>query len=358
MQKKEILDWIDKTETFLTDTARQIWENPELPFGEKLASKLHSSALKEAGFRVRQDLKDMPTAFVAEYGSGHPIIGILGEYDALPHLSQKAAGIREPLEEEAAGHGCGHNLLGTAGIGAVMAIKNGIDDGSIKGTIRYYGCPAEETLAGKVFMAREGVFDDLDTCLSWHPASMNTVWGCSFLAMNSVMFKFKGVPSHAAAAPHLGRSALDGVELMNVGANYLREHIFEKARLHYVITNGGGAPNIVPGDASVWYYIRAPKRDQVEEIFERLLKVAQGAAMMTETEVEWEILAGCYDVLPNEILGNLIMSNLKEVGSPRFSDDDRKLAEELTATFDEGQKEKIMTTYYAPAEVMKVSLKY
>lgn len=354
--KKELLAWIDRNESLLTDIAYKIWETPELAFEEKTASGLLSSVLEKAGFRIRNDIKDIPTAFIAEYGSGRPIIGILGEYDALPNLSQKVSAKREPVKEGAPGQGCGHNLLGTAGAGAVLAAQKGIDEGFLKGTIRYYGCPAEETLAGKVFLAREGVFNDLDVCLTWHPASMNVVWGCSFLAMNSVAFKFKGIPAHAAAAPHLGRSALDGVELMNVGANYLREHIFEKARLHYTITNGGGAPNIVPEEASVWYYIRAPKREQVEEIFERLLKIAQGAALMTETEVEWKVLAGCYDVLPNETIGDLITNNMQEVGPPRYSEDDKKLAGELAATFPAGQKEKVMVSYFAPPEIMKMTL--
>ena len=354
--KKEIFDWLDKNKELLRDIAQKIWDKPETAFIEKFASNLQASVLKEAGFKVKMGLKDMPTAFIAEYGSGKPILGVLGEYDALPGLSQKKLSKREPVENEAPGHGCGHNLLGVAGVGAVLIIKNAIEKGTLKGTVRYYGCPAEETLEGKVFMVREGVFNDLDACLSWHPAFMNVVRGCSFLAMNSVVFNFIGISAHAAAAPQLGRSALDAVELMDVGANYLREHIDEKARIHYSITNGGGAPNIVPAKASVWYYIRAPKRAMVEEIYERLIQVAKGAAMMTGTEVDIEFLVGCYDVLPNEVLGDVMYNNMLEAGPPRYSDEDRKFAKELTRSFAPGQKEKIIKSYFAPDEIIKMTL--
>ncbi|MGB9867465.1 MAG: M20 family metallopeptidase [Bacillota bacterium] len=356
MDKRAVLAWLDEHETEFKDMAQKIWEKPETAFKEYFASTLQAEALRNAGFNVKQGLPGMPTAVVAEYGGGRPVIGILGEYDALPKLSQKVGTRREPVIKDGPGHGCGHNLLGTAGVAAAIAVKNAIEAGELKGTVRYYGCPAEETLAGKVFMARLGVFNDLDASLSWHPASMNTVWGCSFLAMNSVMFRFSGVSAHAAAAPQLGRSALDGVELMNVGANYLREHVDEKARIHYAITDGGGAPNLVPAEASVWYYVRAPKRAQVEEIYARLKKIAQGAAMMTETSVEEEILAACYDVLPNQALGELLFENMQLVGGPKFSKEDRELAQELSCTLTQEQKEKVMKTYFAPPEVLSMVL--
>lgn len=355
MLKRELYDWLDENAGLLRAIAQEIWDNPETAYNEKFASKRQSSVLQEAGFKIKADLEGLPTAFIAEYGEGRPIFGVLGEYDALPGLSQKKSSRPEPIEIEGAGHGCGHNLLGTAGVGAVLAIKNAIDEGQIKGTVRYYGCPAEEA-AGKVYMASQGVFDDLDACLSWHPACMNAVWGCSFLAVNSVKFDFTGIAAHAAAAPHLGRSALDGVELMNVGANYLREHIDEKARIHYTITNGGGKPNIVPAKASVWYYIRAPKRAQVAEIYERLVKIAKGAAMMTETEVDIKILSGCCDVLPNEVLGALMHINMLEAGPPQYTEEERKFAEELAESFEPGQKEKVMKTYFATEDVIKMTL--
>lgn len=356
MEKSGLYGWLDEHEQFLRGVAEDIWEHPELPFQEKHASALQADVLAKAGFRVRWDFKDLPTAFVAECGSGSPIIGIAGEYDALAQLSQKVSPVREPVVKDAPGHGCGHNLLGTAGMGAALALKEAIDAGSLRGTVRYYGCPAEESLAGKVFMAREGAFDDLDACLCWHPSSMNTIWGCSFLALNSMMFRFTGVAAHAAAAPHLGYSALDAVELMNVGANYLREHITEKARMHYSITNGGGAPNIVPAEAAVWYYVRAPKRSQVEEISARLMEIAEGAAKMTRTTVQREFLAGCYDALPNKVLGEVLLRNMKEIGGPRFTDADRAFAAELAKSFAPGAKEKVMETYCAPPEVVAQTL--
>jgi aminobenzoyl-glutamate utilization protein B len=356
LSKEQVFKWIDKNEGLLCDVAGKIWNNPELQFQEKFAAELQASVFKEAGFKVTLGLKNMPSALIAEYGSGKPIIGVLGEYDSLAMMSQKVTSKREPVKEGAPGHGCGHNLLGTGGVGAVLSIKKALESGEIKGTVRYYGCPAEETLAGKVFMTREGVFADLDACLSWHPASMNAVWGCSFLAMNSVKFKFSGLAAHAAAAPHLGRSALDAVELMDVGANYLREHINEKARIHYVITNGGAAPNIVPDTAEVWYFMRAPKRSIVDDIYDRLIKIAQGAALMTETKVDVELQAGCYDVLPNEVMGEVITKNMFAVGPPRYSDIDRAFAKELAGTFAPDQKKNIMVTYFAPKEVVEMTL--
>lgn len=356
MTKISVFQWLDDNEDLLGRMAIDIWEHPELPFREAYAADLQATLLEKNGFKVQRGLRDIPTAVIAEYGSGSPILGILGEYDALANLSQQVASVCQPVQEGAPGHGCGHNLLGTAGVGAALALKEALARGDISGTIRYYGCPAEETLAGKTFMAREGVFNDLDACLSWHPASMNTVWGCSFLAMNSVRFTFRGVAAHAAAAPHLGRSALDGVELMNVGANYLREHVHEKTRIHYTITKGGGAPNIVPAEAAVWYYVRSPKREQVEEVFARLIKVAQGAALMTETEVQWEVLAGCYDVLPNATLGALLHDNMVEAGPPQFAASDREFARQLSQTSTADQKAKVMEAYFAPPQVLHMPL--
>lgn len=349
MSKTILFDMIDKNEETLKDMAINIWKHPEGAFNEVNSSKLQRNLLKEQGFKII-DVPNNETAFIAEFGQGSPVIGVLGEYDALPGMSQKISSKKEPEEGECSsfGHGCGHNLLGTAGVGAVIALKGAMINENLKGTIRYYGCPAEETLAGKVLMAKERVFDDLDSCISWHPASMNVVWGCSFLALNSMKFKFHGIPAHAAAAPQAGRSALDGVELMNVGANYLREHVIEKARIHYVITNGGMAPNVVPDEAEVWYFVRAPKRIDVKEISDRLYKIAQGAALMTETNFEYNLLAGCHDVITNDVLGNLMHKNMVEVGSPKFTDDDFKFAKELSALSSKEEKKKIMSTYFAP----------
>lgn len=354
MEKSLVLAWIDNNKTMLTDIARKIWDNPELSFAEKYAADLQASLLKKYGFTVKP-VKNVPTAFVAEHGQGRPIIGIMGEYDALAGLSNKVADKHEPVQAGAPGHGCGHNHLGTAGMGAALALKAAIDAG-LGGTVRYYGCPAEETLAGKVFMAREGVFDDLDASLYWHPASFNALSHASTLAMNSVEFLFHGVAAHAAAAPHMGRSALDAVELMNVGANYLREHIHEQARIHYAITNGGGAPNIVPALASVWYYIRAPKREIVEEIYARLQNIARGAALMTDTTVEVKFIAGCYDNLPNETLCAVVEKNLCEIARPRFSAQDREFAAALAATVTREEKLKNLAIHYASPELTAATI--
>lgn len=351
MSKKVLFNLIDNNEKVLKDMAMSIWNYAEGAFNEKFSSKLQKEYLASQGFRIK-DVLNVETAFIAEFGEGTPVVAILGEYDALPGLSQKVSAVREKYNDCDFGHGCGHNLLGTGGVGAVVAIKEIMEKENFKGTIRYYGCPAEETLAGKVLMAREKVFNDIDACISWHPASMNVVWGCSFLAMNSIKFKFKGIPAHAAAAPQAGRSALDAVELMNVGANYLREHIIEKARIHYVITNGGMAPNVVPEDAEVWYFVRAPKRADVKEISQRLFKIAQGAAMMTETTEKHELLAGCYDVVANDVLGKLMHTNMVEVGPPKFTDEDFELGKNLSDLSTREDKKKVMSTYFAPDYVL------
>ena len=295
MSKSNMTKWMDENKAKFSDLAKQIWEHPELGYNESFASSLQIKTLEEAGFKVTSGIGDIPTAFVAEYGNGKPVIGILGEFDALPGLSQQVTPNMNPVVPNGPGHGCGHNLLGTAGVTAVIALKERMEAEMLPGTIRYYGCPAEELLSGKTFMARAGVFDDLDCALTWHPGTVNTTANFRMQALTAIEFYFSGRTAHAGAAPHLGRSALDAVELMNVGANYLREHVLDGTRIHYQITNGGMAPNVVPDKASVYYFLRAADRKQVDELEERLIKVAEGAAMMTETSVRWEIKAGCYE---------------------------------------------------------------
>lgn len=351
MSKETLFDLIDQNQDNLKDMALNIWNYAEGPFKEEKSSKLQREYLKKQGFNII-DVPKVATSFIAEYGEGKPILAILGEYDALPGMSQSVSAKREVISGDGYGHGCGHNLLGTGGVGAAVALKEMMIRENLEGTIRYYGCPAEEVLAGKVVMAREKVFNDIDACVSWHPASMNVVWGCSFLAMNSMKFRFKGLPAHAAAAPQAGRSALDAVELMNVGANYLREHVIEKARIHYVITNGGMAPNIVPEDAEVWYYVRAPKRADVREISKRLHKIAEGAAMMTETTMSFELVAGCYDVVANPVLGKLMHSNMVQAGPPKFTAEDFEFGKELSSLTTKEEKKKVMATYFAPDSVL------
>ncbi|MFS0824046.1 amidohydrolase [Bacillus sp. 1P02SD] len=334
MGKQKIVQSIRNDQSEFTEMAKKIWENPQVAYEESYACNLQVSKLKEEGFRIQASIGGISTAFVAEYGLGKPIIGILGEYDALPGLSQAVKTVQEQVEMDGPGHGCGHNLLGTAGVEAVVALKNTMEEFNLAGTIRYYGCPAEEVLSGKTYMAKEGVFDDLDCALTWHPWTSNMVVNRSMQAMVSIKFHFKGIPAHAASSPHAGRSALDAVELMNVGANYLREHVVDGTRIHYVITNGGLAPNIVPEHASVWYYLRAATKEQVEDILRRVQNIAKGAALMTETEVYWEIDAFPYNTLPNEALNDLMYENMILADPLVFTVEEEEFAQALVKTID------------------------
>ncbi|MFH1929409.1 MAG: amidohydrolase [Chloroflexota bacterium] len=334
------LSYLDAKEESLSELAKDIWDHPELGLQEYHSSRLISDELEKAGFSVEMGVAQMPTAFVASWGEGGPIIGILGEYDALPGLSQQVSAAREPVEDGAPGHGCGHNLLGVASLGAALAAKEAMERDGISGTIRYYGCPAEETLLGKIFMAQAGLFDDLDAVIAWHPGYVNSVQGgVSTLAMNSFKVNFHGVAAHAGAAPHAGRSALDGVILMDVGVNYLREHVIPEATIHGVITEGGEAPNIVPPYAQVWYFVRAPRREQVDDIYARMLDIAKGAALMTGTTHDVEFLTGCYALLANDVIGGLMLEKMNQVGGPGFTDQDRDFARRLQRTLPPGAVE-------------------
>jgi len=343
--EEKALNCLNANKDKLIALAKDIWEHPELGLRETRSSRLFADELEKAEFLVDRGIDQMPTAFVASWGEGKPVIGILGEYDALPGLSQRVSAAKEPVEEGAPGHGCGHNLLGVGSLGAALAAKEAMEKDGIKGTIRYYGCPAEETMVGKIFMARAGVFDDLDAAISWHPFYANTVWSCSSLAMNSFKVNFRGVASHAAATPEAGRSALDGVQLMDVGANYLREHIVQEARIHCVITDGGEAPNVVPPFAQVWYYVRAPLREQVDDIYSRMLDIAKGAALMTGTTFDIDFLTGGYDMLPNDRLGELLLEKLKQVGPPKFTNKERDFAKQLQAALPPDAVENTLRSY-------------
>lgn len=343
--EESALAYLAADEGRLVDLAKDIWKHPELGVEEFHASKLIAHELERAGFSITMGVGQMPTAFVASWGEGEPIIGILGEYDALPGLSQRLSAIREAVEEGAPGHGCGHNLLGVASLGAALAVKRAMEKGKIKGTIRCYGCPAEETLVGKVFMARAGVFDDLDAAITWHPGYVNSVWASSSNAMNSFKVSFYGVAAHAGGSPEAGRSALDGVQLMDVGVNYMREHIIQDARVHCVITEGGKAPNVVPPYAQVWYYVRAPNREQVGHIYSWMLDIAQGAALMTGTTFDIDFLTGCCDTLPNDVIGDVLLEKLKRVGAPSFTDEEKDLARKLQETFPPGAIEKSLKRF-------------
>jgi aminobenzoyl-glutamate utilization protein B len=355
---QEVVEWLEERQSRFIGIADQIWQNPELALAEYKACKLQSEDLAADGFTITSNVGDMPTAFMAEWsqGEGGPIIGFLGEYDALPGLSQENQDIQSPIVVDGPGHGCGHNLLGTAALASASVLKAWLEHTGTAATVRYYGCPAEETCEGKVFMARAGAFDDLDLALTWHPGSTNTVWAGSSLAVNNIKYRFKGRTAHAAANPETGRSSLDAVELMNVGVNFLREHMPEKARIHYVITNGGGAPNVVPDDAEVWYFIRSPERYQVDELTERVRKIAQGAAMMTETTLEENFVAGAYNVLPNNVLSDHMMTVLEELGPIEFTDEERAYGKTIAEQFSPDLRAFLLQQEKLPAELVESGL--
>ena len=331
----KILEWLEKNQKKFIEISDEIWNYAELGLFEVKSSKLLANILEEAGFAIEMGVANMPTAFVASYGTEHPIIAILGEFDALPGLSQAAEPIKKPLKEGAPGHGCGHNLFGTACLAACLAVKEEIESGEVEGTIRYYGTPAEENASGKGWMINAGVFDDVDISLTWHPWDVNFVIATNFQAVYDVVFQFKGQTAHAAADPFNGRSALDAVELMNVGCNYLREHMLPDSRIHYVITKGGQAPNIVPDEAEVWYYVRGATIKDVKALYLRVLNVAEGAALMTETKVNVTLLGGSTNLLPNETLEELLYEKMTEIGAPQFTENDLKFAQQIRKTFPE-----------------------
>ncbi len=337
--KEEAWDWLDKNAKHIIGLSDAVWDYAELGLTEEKSSSLLSAELEGAGFKISKGVAGMPTAFVAVWSRGDgPTIGLMGEFDALPGLSNKRIPRKEPLRDGAPGHGCGHNIHGVTAVAGALAVKHAMETGNINGTIKVYGCPAEENYDGKVFMVRVGLFKGVEACLSHHPGSFNTAGLGSSTAINSVKFHYYGKTSHAAGSPEQGRSALDAVELMNVGVNYLREHVIDKARIHYIIEAGGGQPNVVPDYARSWYYIRAPERDQVDHIYGRILKIAEGAALMTETTLKVEFLTGVYNLLPNKILSGVIVANMREVGAPRYSEEDFAFAAEIAKTVPKEQK--------------------
>jgi aminobenzoyl-glutamate utilization protein B len=343
----DMAKWIDANEEIFTGVSDRIWDFAELGFTEERSSALQADLLEKAGFKVKRNIAEIPTAFVASYGTGKPVIAILGEFDALPGLSQEKVPYPRPRVSGGNGHGCGHNLLGTAGVAAAMAVREAIQAGDVRGTVRYYGCPAEENGAGKTFMVKAGAFDDVDLSLCWHPDSYNAVLTINALAVIHVNFRFHGKASHAAFDPYNGRSALDAVELMNVGANYLREHIIPDGRLHYVITNGGGtAPNVVPPFAESKYYVRAPLMAQTEEIYERLLDIAKGAALMTGTQMEVFNRKGMSNLVLNKTINDVYYEKMVEVGAPQFTPDEEKFAEQIAGTYSREEIESFLVKVY------------
>lgn len=314
MGRQELRELLSKTHQEMEEISDAIWEYAEPRFAEQKSSALQQEFMKRQGFEIEAGIGGIGTAFLARFGSGSPVIGFLGEFDALPGLSQKEDCDRRQAKTPGGwGHGCGHHLLGTACMEACTGLKEYMEKNKIPGTIIYFGCPGEEAGAGKAFMVREGCFDACDVCLAWHPASVSS-GSVSTLANARVIYSFHGISSHAAVSPHLGRSALDALELMNIGVNFLREHIIPEARVHYAITNAGGdAPNVVQAEAEAVYSVRAPKNSQMKDILDRVSKIAQGAALMTETQVDIRIVSAYADVLQNKTLDQLVYSHMKEV---------------------------------------------
>ncbi|MBN2048375.1 MAG: amidohydrolase [Anaerolineaceae bacterium] len=324
--KQDVIRWLDENQSAFTDLSDAIWDRPELGYHEFFASKSQIDFLAAQGFRIEQDIAGMNTAFVAEWGSGKPILGFAGEFDALGGLSQKNQAEKEPVIPDAPGHGCGHNLLGVGCLASAVALKEWLESTGHSGTVRYYGCPAEEGGAGKTFMQREGYFDDLDIAFNYHPSSLTFASKGSDVGVNHMRFQFHGKTAHAGGAPEMGRSALDAVELMNIGINYLREHVTDDVRLHYVITNGGRAPNIVPDEAEVWYYVRAHDPKNLHEVTERVRKVANGAAMMTETQMEEIFESATSSTLPNFYLSDLQYEQMKLIGPITYTEEEKAFA--------------------------------
>lgn len=314
------------------DIALQIWNLAELGYLETESTALLQQKLKEQGFSVESGVAGIPTAFVAEAGSGKPIIAFLAEFDALPGITQTAAPVREEIPGKAGGQACGHHLFGTASLGAAIAVQQWLEDQQLPGTVRVYGTPAEEGGSGKVYMVREGLFDDVDAVLSWHPSDSNRASTAASLANRSARFNFRGVSAHAAGAPEKGRSALDGVEAFNFMTNLMREHVPQETRIHYVITAGGHAPNVVPDYAQVYYYLRHPDAGQVREIWKRLEAAANGAADGTGTSVDWEIMHGNLSLLPNSVIAGRMQANLESLGGLHYTPEEQKFAEQIYST--------------------------
>ena len=312
--------------------SRQIWETPELGFHENKSSALLQQELRANGFEVKAGLAGMPTAFTASYGSGAPVIVIMGEFDALPGLSQKDSPVQEPVVAGAPGHGCGHNLLGSASALAAVAIKEEMQARGLKGTIRYYGTPAEEGGGGKIYMIHAGLFRDVDVVLGWHPGDTNSVNLRSMLANNGGKFRFYGVAAHAAAAPERGRSALDGAMIMLNAVEFLREHVPQETRIHYVITNGGSAPNVVPAFAEVNLVARNPEAQVLDGIWDRIMKCAQAGALASETRLEFVQGTNYANVLPNDALTEIVGRAMRKAGGYEYTAEERAFAVELQKT--------------------------
>src|SRR5262245_2780215 len=341
-----LLQSIDAKRATYVDVAKQIWSFAEVGYQETKSSALLQEQLKANGFSVKAGVADIPTAFVATFGSGKPVIAIIGEFDALPGLSQEPTPRRSAIVAEGAGHGCGHNLLGTAALAAAVGVKEWLAAGH-PGTVRYYGTPAEEGGSGKVYMVRAGLFNDVDAVVTWHPGDRNDASPSTNLANITGKFRFHGVAAHAAAAPHRGRSALDAVEAMDYMVNMMREHVPQETRIHYIITRGGAAPNVVPDFAEAYYYARQPDMRILDGVWDRIVDAAKGAALGTGTTMDVEITGAVWNVLPNETLSAVMNKNLERVGGFSYTPEELAFAEEIRETLTEppdvaiGSQEKV-----------------
>ncbi len=320
---------LDIKTPFYEAIANDIWNYAEMGYQEHKSSERLKRVLYDENFTISSGVAGMPTAFIAEYNNGGPVIAFLGEYDALPGLSQLAVSIKKSAGK-LAGHACGHHLFGTASAAAAIRVKNWLIENNVNGTVRFYGCPAEEGGSGKVYLSRAGLFDDVDIALHWHPSSVNAANPGAALANKSAKFRFKGVSAHAAGSPEKGRSALDAVESMNYMVNMMREHIPQDARIHYVITDGGKAPNVVPDFAEVYYYARHQDRTVVIDLFERVKKAAEGAALGTDTIMSFEMIGGTHELLPNITLQKIMYNNLVEIGGYHYDSDELNFASEIS----------------------------
>ena len=317
-----------------SDIALEIWDHAEMGYQEIKSSNILAAELQKEGFKITRNVAGIPTAFIAEYGSSGPVIGILGEFDALPGLAQSTSPFKEVIDNgTGAGHACGHHLFGAASAWAAVTVKEWLEKNNIEGIIRFYGTPAEEGGSGKVYMVREGLFNDVDVVLHWHPDDINSANSRTSNSNKSAKFTFNGISSHAAGAPEQGRSALDGVESMNMMVNMLREHIPQESRIHYVITKGGLAPNVVPDLAEVYYYVRHPEMHMVEELFNRVVKTAEGAAIGTDTSMSYEVMHGNYSLLPNDVVQKIMHKNLNNFGGITYSKDENEYANTIYKTF-------------------------
>ena len=332
--KHVIWDFVSKNQKRFQELADKVWSTPETCYSEQNSMSAHVDELIYHGFSVTKGIANIPTAVVGEYGTDGPIIAFLGEYDALAGLSQKADVFhQDPVKKGENGHGCGHNLLGSASMQAAVALRDWLKDSNLPGVVRYYGCPAEEGGAAKTFMVRDKIFNDVDAAITWHPGCLPGIVKGSSLANCRVDFTFEGRASHAAVSPHLGRSALDAIELMNVGVNYMREHMPDKARIHYALIDGGGiSPNVVQAKAKVRYVVRDETTPKMMELLERVKEIAKGAALMTQTKVKTKILAGVSNLLYNETLGNIMQGNLDQLGAPEFSKEEHLYAKKYQDT--------------------------